>query len=63
MSDRAVLALAVAVCIGARLALPVPVWAAVVLSATALLLRRPWALVVAAGAPRRRPRGAGVGWV
>jgi competence protein ComEC len=49
VSDRAVVALAVAVCAGARLVVPVPLWVALPLAVAALVLRRPVALVVTAG--------------
>jgi competence protein ComEC len=49
VSDFAAFVLCAAVCLGARLAVPVPRWPAVAVVALGLLLRRPSVLVVGAG--------------
>jgi len=46
VSDAAAVALAVAVWVGAAVAWPVPRWVGLVVAVVALLLRRPWLLVV-----------------
>jgi competence protein ComEC len=49
VSDRAVLALAAAVCAGAQLATPLPVWIGAVAALVAVVGRRSWLLVLAGG--------------
>jgi competence protein ComEC len=48
VTDRAVIALALAVCVGAWLAVPVPVAAALVVVLLSLAARRPWLVVLGA---------------